>query len=57
MRRIEQALGMPTDKAVDTTTTLGHRRRLASVNQVVYLLLVAIVIADVVGCGIILTSR
>jgi len=57
MRRVEEAFGVPVDQRIDTTATLGDRRRTASVNQVVYLLLGAIAVADVVGCIIILTTR
>jgi hypothetical protein len=49
MRRIEAGLAIPDEQRFDTTTTLGGRRRLVSVNQVVYLLLAAIAIADAVG--------
>lgn len=40
---------MPPDHRTDTTSTLGHRRRTASVTQLVYLLMGAVAAADVVG--------
>lgn len=49
MRRIENALAIPVDQRVDTTSTLGTRRRRVSVNEVVYLLLFAIGVAHGVG--------
>ncbi len=57
MRRIEDALAISADQRIDTTATLGKRRRAASVNQVVYLLLASIGIANIVGCVIILAGR
>ena len=57
MRRVEEALAVPPDQRIDTTTTLGGRKRVASVNQVVYLLLSSIAVANVIGCVIILASR
>ncbi len=57
MRRVEEALGVPFEQRIDTTSTLGHRRRAASVNQVVYLLLGGMTAADLVGCAVILTTR
>ena len=49
MQRIEVDLGIPVDQRLDTTATLGDRRRLVSVNQVVYLMLGAMAIADAAG--------
>ena len=57
MRRVEKALAIPEDHRTDTTATLGTRHRTVSVNQVVYLLLAAMVLANLVGCGIIVVSR
>jgi hypothetical protein len=57
MQRIEAEIGVPATQAVDTTSTLGQRQRAVSVNQVVYLLLASITVADLVGCVIILVSR
>lgn len=57
MQRVEEALSVPPTQRIDTTATLGQRRRRVSVNQVVYLLLGAIAVADLVGCLIILLSR
>ncbi len=57
MRRLEEALGVAPDQRTDTTSTLGGRRRTLSVNQVVYLLLVAMAIANAVGSLIVLVSR
>jgi len=54
MQRIEVAVRVPHDQRMDTTATLGHRRRVVSVNTVVYLLLAAIAAADVVAFGILL---
>jgi hypothetical protein len=49
MRRIEDQYELAADLRLDTTSTLGGRRRKASVNQVVYLLLALIGVADVSG--------
>lgn len=49
MQRVEDAYGVPEQERFDTTATLGRRRRLASVNEVVYLLLAALAVADAVG--------
>ena len=57
MRRVEEALGVPQDERTDTTATLGGRHRVASVNQVVYLLFAAIAVADVVGATVVLVTR
>lgn len=54
MRRVEAALKVPEDQRMDTTSTLGDRRRIVSVNFVVYLLLGSIAAANVVGIGILL---
>ena len=57
MRRVEEALGISEDHRIDTTATLGERHRKVSVNQVVYLLLASMAVADLVGCIIIVVSR
>ncbi len=49
MRRIEAAVGIPADHRTDTTSTLGGRRRTASVNQLVYFLLTSVAAANVIG--------
>ena len=49
MRRIEQAVAIPDDQRMDTTSTLGERRRFISVTQVVHLIFAAILVADVIG--------
>lgn len=49
MSRVEESLGVPADHRFDTTATLGKRPRRASVNQVVYMLLAASALANVVG--------
>lgn len=49
MRRVEESVGVPAEERTDTTSTLGGRRRVASVNQVLYLLFVAIALADTIG--------
>jgi hypothetical protein len=53
MRRVEISVGVPEDQQTDSTSTLGGRRRSASVNQLVYLLLSAVAIADTVGAVLI----
>jgi hypothetical protein len=55
MRRIEEAFEVPAEQRLDTTSTLGGRRRTASVNQVVYVLLGSIAIGDTAGSVLILT--
>ncbi len=57
MCRVEEAMNVPADQRIDTTSTLGDRRRTISVNQVVYLLMGAMAVANAVGCAIILISR
>lgn len=53
MRRVEAAVGIPADQRTDSTSTLGERRRTASVNQLVYLLLGALAAADGIGAVLI----
>jgi hypothetical protein len=55
MKRVEEDLAIPPDHRTNTTSTLGHRRRTASVTQLVYLLLGAMCVADVTGAVIVLT--
>jgi hypothetical protein len=49
MRRIEEDLSLEQSQRLDTTSTLGGRRRVASVNHVVYLLLGALAAANLYG--------
>lgn len=49
MRRVEGFVEIPDQLRTDTTTSLGGPARLVSVNQVVYVLFIAIAVADVVG--------
>ena len=49
MRRVETDLGLDQSQRLDTTSTLGGRRRLVSVNDVVYLLLGSLALAHVYG--------
>ena len=49
MRRVESDLGLDQRQRVDTTSTLGGRRRLVSVNHVVYLLLGALAAGNLYG--------
>jgi hypothetical protein len=53
MRRVEADLGIPEQQRTDSTSTLGGRRRTASVTQLVYLLLGSVAAADVVGAVLI----
>ncbi len=53
MRRVELALGIPETQRTDSTATLGGRRRTASVNKLVYLLLASVAVADVVSAVLI----
>ena len=58
MKRIEAAVALPPDQRIDTTANLGGRRRkVLSVNQVVYLLLASVAVADLVGRAIDRFSR
>ena len=54
MKRMEDRLAIAQDARVDTTATLGGRRRFVSVNSVVYLLLLGLLIANTIGFGIVL---
>lgn len=54
MRLIEEDLAIPPQHRTNTTSTLGHRRRTASVTQLVYLLLLAVCVADATGAAIVL---
>ncbi len=53
MKRVEVSLGIPLDQRTDSTATLGNRQRTASVNQLVYLLLASVAVADLVGAVLI----
>lgn len=57
MRRIEQAINIPDDWRVDTTATLGGRKRIASVSTLVTVLLVAIALADATGAVLAMMCR
>lgn len=54
MRRVEAELEVPAALRTDTTSTLGERSRALSVNQVVFILLGALAVADLVGVGLML---
>jgi hypothetical protein len=54
LRRIEAAVGVPEDQRIDTTATMGARRRRVSVTTLVYFLLAAVGVADLVGMAVIL---
>lgn len=56
VRRVENAVGVPSGQRLDTTATLGGRKRLVSVNQVVYLLLGAMAVGDTAG-GVLVLLR
>lgn len=49
MRRVEEMENIPLEIRVDTTATLGKRRRSVSVTQLIYLLTAAVCVADVAG--------
>jgi hypothetical protein len=49
LQRVEVTLSLPSDLRLDTTSKLGGRKRLVSVNQIVYLLLAAMAVANAVG--------
>lgn len=53
LRRVEEELAIPHSQRLDTTSALGGRSRLVSVNQVVYLLLFSLAVADAVGFAIV----
>ncbi|HEX8304967.1 MAG TPA: hypothetical protein VF612_08815 [Jatrophihabitans sp.] len=55
LRRVEESLGIPVDQRMDTTSTMRgqQKRRKASVTQLVYLLLLAVALADITGACII----
>jgi len=53
MCRVEEAVGVPADQRTDSKSTLGNRRRSASVNQFVYLLLGAVAVTNGVGATLI----
>jgi hypothetical protein len=54
MRTIEEDFRIKPEHRTNTTSTLGHRHRTASVTQLVYLLLGAVAVADAVGAVIVL---
>jgi Mn2+/Fe2+ NRAMP family transporter len=49
MARVEDDLGVPLRQRLDTTASMGTRRRKVSVNQLVYFLLAVIALADAIG--------
>jgi hypothetical protein len=49
MQRVEEDLDVPPRQRIDTTTTMGQRRRTLSVNELVYFLLAVIALADATG--------
>jgi hypothetical protein len=53
MRRVEAHVGVPDDQRVDTTSTLGRRKRVVSVTQLVYFLLLSVATANAVGAVIV----
>lgn len=55
MREIEEAQNLQAPYRIDTTATLGGRPRLRSVQDLVYLLLGAIALANLVGVGFVIT--
>ena len=56
MRRVEELLNVPHEARTDTTSTLGGRKRRASVKQVVDLLFVALAIAHLTGIVVVLVG-
>jgi hypothetical protein len=55
MKRIEDVVALPHDQRIDTTANLGGRRRRISVNQIVYLILTSVAVANLVGVLLITT--
>lgn len=55
LRVVERRLRLDEEYLLDTTSTVGQRPRLVSVNQLVYFLLAIIAVADLVGIVIILS--
>lgn len=49
MQRVEESLEIPPNQRLDTTAAMGERRRTVSVNKLVYFLLCAIALAEVVA--------
>jgi hypothetical protein len=54
MQRVEDDFGIPVNQRLDTTSTMGRRRRTLSVNQLVYFLLAAIALSEAVGVVLVL---
>jgi hypothetical protein len=55
MRRVEAALDLPAEQRLDTTSTLGRRRRpRINVTGVIYLLFVALAVGHLAGVVVIL---
>lgn len=55
LRTVETTLHVPEDQRLNTTATMGNRRRRIAVTQVVNIILVAIAVSDAVGFSLILT--
>ena len=49
MRRVEEDVVLPSSQRVDSTATLGRRVRRISVNQIIYLLLGVVALADLLA--------
>lgn len=56
LRRVEDDLAIPATQRLDTTATMGGRRRLVSVNRIVYLLLAALAVANTGGVLVVLAG-
>jgi hypothetical protein len=56
LRLVEHTLELREAYRLDTTSTMGRRSRLVSVNQVVYFLLGAIALGDLIG-AVLIVSR
>lgn len=52
MRRVEDSVHVPVEQRLDTTAKLGGRRRTISVNTVVYLILSAVALANLLGIAV-----
>lgn len=57
LRRVETLCSIPFNEHVDTTSTLGRRKRLVSVNQIVYVLFAAIAMSNATGIALLLFAR
>lgn len=52
MRRVERELGVAEESRSDTTSTLGGRKRIASVTQVIYLLFGSLMVAHATAAAL-----